>query len=198
MKKSDITIGAEYAYSNYDHGARQRVRVIGEVKVQQGWGYRAKMITGSKILFLDAAGQPMMQPGSSDAEWTANVANREIREPWLQYAEREAALRRARQEAKRTQHDQREERAKLLPGLIAALRAAGVEDTVGRKIWATDRDVLPYLERHIPEALGIDGEGILAQHTVTAPLADGLVDFVRSGVRIPVPADVLLMLAQQR
>lgn len=190
MKKSDIVIGQEYAYSTYEGGSCQRVRVIGEAQIQQGWGYRAKKITGSRILILNPkTGEPQAHPQNAGEEWVKDVPNREIREEWAPYWKRINEQRSARLESQRHRREGKAERASMLLDLIPALRHSGFLDVESDVRDLESRQAIEAVDEQI---LHQQGEGVFARTILTAPLAPALASFVEHGKPIGIEANALL------
>lgn len=198
MKKSDIVTGQEYAQNNSEYGAAQRVRVLGEGTVKQGWGYSARHITGSKIVILDkVTGEPKKRKDpetGEEVDWVTTVANREIREPWVDYAERNAAIAKSRRDSQRRLAADRRERAGFLLDLIPALRHAGFLDTTAS---VYENEAVAALKEQVPECLEFVEEGMRGWQ-FTAPLARDLAKYVYNGSAIPVPASELLRVLDGR
>lgn len=198
MKKSDITIGSEYAYNRSEYGSAQRVKVLDtEARVQQGWGYGRKYITGSKVQVLDSrTGEPVVRKNAETGEevpWIFDVANRTLREPWVEYAERNAAIGKARRDAQARLERDRSGRAGELLDLIPALRHAGFLD-VQTKVY--EDGVVKALQEQVPDCIEfVEGDDKVSWNrgwTLTAPLAPALDDYVKNGASIPIPASELL------
>lgn len=200
MKKSDIKVGAEYAQRRGQYGSAQRVRILGEARVQQGWGYGRKTITGSRAIVLDSdTGQPQTRLNAETGEQVdriIEVANREIVEPWVDYAERNAALAKSRRDQARKLRDDRAARAEVLLDLIPALRHAGFEDEA-RPV--RDSKILAPLEASVPDCLeerdAVFGAG--KDVNLVAPKAHALVEYVTNGAAVGIKAPDLLRLLQR-
>lgn len=193
MKKSEIVIGQEYAYSTYEGGRKDRVRVLGEARVQQGWGYRAKTITGSRVLLLDnATGEPKKRKdpeSGQEVDFIVDTANRNIREDWAPYWERVNEQARARRESVKLRQQGKAERASMLLDLIPALRHAGFFDVEGD---IRDLETRRAIEAVDEQILHQQGEGVFARTILTAPLAPALSSFVEHGKPIGIEANALL------
>jgi hypothetical protein len=199
MKKNEIEIGAEYVYSRSEYGTRQRVRVLSEASIQQGYGYSKKFITGSKVEVLDdTTGEPRTRKiGGEQIPWVMEVSNRTIREPWLDYAERQAAIRASRMAGARRLRDDRDARARVLLDLIPALREAGYEDI---EETVRDSSVIEALRSHVEDCLEVRPSRYRenAQETFfIAPLASALEEYVDTNKSIPLKATDLLRLLQR-
>lgn len=199
MKKSDIVIGQEYAYSTYEGGRKDRVRVLGEAQVKQGWGYRAKTITGSRILLLEnATGEAKRRKDpetGEEVDFIVDTANRNIREEWAPYWEREVAAAARRREQVRSRRDGKAERASMLLDLIPALRHAGFFDVEGD---IRDLETQRAIEAIDDQILHKQGEGVFARTILTAPLAPALSSFVEHGKPIGIEANALLRILAGR
>lgn len=200
MKKSEIKINGEYAYKSHEWGSAQRVRVIGECPITQGYGYRRKTITGSRIQVLDSrTGAPLNSPASvsqgDPKPWILNVANRTLREDWAPYWEREVAAAKARKEGADRLADDRAARSRVLLDLIPLMRDAGFEDT---ETTVRDSKVRTALDLHVedclevrPDRYGREGE---TETVFKAPAAAACVEYVSNGSSIPVKATDLVRL----
>lgn len=177
MKKSDIVVGAEYAYAtsdwHYENGSARRARVV-EVGVT-GKNWRNRTITGSRIVEIDDDG----------TEHPATIASsREIREPWDAYAERWTEIRKRRIENDRLQALREDGRARNLLDLIPSLRHAGIEDTSSRVF---NQRAFTLMQRHVPD-LFEDAEDT---RRFEAPLAGSIVDYIIKGADFKISADDL-------
>ena len=199
MKKSDIVIGQEYAYSTYESGRKDRVRVLGEARVQQGWGYRAKTISGSRILLLEnATGEPKKRKDpqtGEEVDFIVDTANRNIRELWAPYWEREVAAAKARRDSVARRRSDKAERASMLLDLIPALRHSGFLDVTGD---VRDLETKKAIEAVDEQILHQEGEGVWARTILTAPLAPALSAFVEHGKPIGIEANALLRILDGR
>lgn len=189
MKKSDVKIGSEYAYNRNEYGSAQRVRVLREAKIQQGWGYSQKTVSGWEVEVLDSkTGAPAVRPGNGEA-WVMKIHGRTLREDWAPYWERQVALLASRRASERSAEEGRQQRAKFLLDLIPSLRESGVDDD---KTIVYDLKVIRALQAHVDDCLVESGEGINERVELVAPYARALVEYVENGKRIAVPADHLL------
>ena len=193
MKKSDIVIGQEYAQGRDRYSTPQRVKVLGEARISVGWSYQKKTVSGTRAQVLDRqTGKPATRPDGS--EWIIEVANREILEPWVDYAERNAAMAKARRESDRRRLDARRERAGFLLDLVPALRHAGFLDT---KTTVYDNETVKALREQVPDCIEFVEEGLRGWE-FTAPLPQALAKYVENGASIPVPASELLRILDGR
>lgn len=202
MKKSDIHVGSEYAYTTHEWSTRQRVKVLGGASIRQGWGYSAKTIQGSRVQVLDTVtGEPAKRLDRESGEmvdWIIETANRNIREEWAPYAEREAAKAKARRDSARALADNRDARARVLLDLIPAMREAGFADI---DYAINDSKVISALSAHVedcleerPDRYGREGQ---TEIWLVAPLARDLYEYVKDGGPIGVPGPTLLRLLQR-
>jgi hypothetical protein len=121
------------------------------------------------------------------------VANRQIREDWTAYAEREAAKRRARLDGEARELAERRRRAKNLLEIVPALRHAGIEDSTHR-VWGGstgDGKFVSALENAglLGDILTKDPESERGlawgdQYTLRCPLARQMEDYVVRGSSI--------------
>lgn len=201
MKKSEIKINSEYAYSSYDHGLRDRALVLGEARIKQGYGYGSKTISGSRIQLLDRrTGAPLKKRNASTGEetlWIIEVANRTLREDWAPYWAAQVAANQQRLAHANRVADDRDARSRVLLDLIPALREAGYEDD---DIEVRDDLVLKALEAHIEDCIEERESRYRSDRVEThlvAPLSKGLLAYVDSGKAVPVPATDLLRILQR-
>lgn len=193
MKKSDIKVGGEYAYNRSEYGSAERVKVLStDARIQQGYGYGRKFITGSRVQVLDSrTGKPAVRKNAQtgeEVERVLEVANRTLREPWVDYAERNAAMAKARRDSDRQRLEGRRGRAGFLLDLIPALRHAGFLDTTTT---VYDNETVQVLREQVPDCIEFIEEGMRGWQ-FTAPLPRALAEHVQNGASIPVPASELL------
>lgn len=193
MKKSDIKIGQEYLQRRGQYGVGQRVRVLGEGTITEGYGYRARTRAGTRVVILDAkTGEPVKRftdPTGTAVDLEIVVPNREVVELWSEYAEREAKIKALRLSQQSKAEQGRRDRARALPALIGGLRRAGVEDSTAL-LYPGDRH-LPLIQKVAPETVS-EPDGLVQRRIFTAPLARELARYVESGKEIAIPTSDLL------
>lgn len=201
MKKNEIQIGAEYAERRGSIGGCSRVRILAETTTVQGYGYSRKKITAWRVAVLDPrTGRPATRVDADgiETERVMVVPSRQIVEPWVDYAEREAAARKARLAAEDHALRGRQARAKLLLDLIPAMRHAGLPDTETR-IWDRGEKFMTALDSaglvgDIVTKDEVSDRGIAwgDQWTLRCPLSREIEDFVVRGDRLEISAEDLL------
>lgn len=201
MKKSDIKVNGEYAYSRNEYGSRDRVRVLGEASISQGYGYGRKSITGSRVQVLESrSGEPKMRKNSETGELVPiilNVANRTLRQEWAPYWTNLCAANTQRLAFAKKAADDRLARSRVLLDLIPALREAGYEDI---DCVVNDLEHVAALEAHIEDCVEERTSRYNEDRTETflvAPLAPSLLAYVARGSRVEIPATDLLRLLQR-
>lgn len=179
MKKSDIKVGEDYAYADYESGRRQRVTVL-EVGVS-GKNWRGKTITGHKVRYAKTASEGFVEGRNLYTTWAEEQEKRE-----------RAAL--SHRQSLAAWREGREKRAVTALSFNRVLNALGVED---RAVWIPQGrgDDVERIAVHAAE-LGfhvlVNDRGTV--HFLVAN--DSVVLFFTEGIDVRIPADKVAALVE--
>lgn len=179
MKTADIKPGTEYVHASYEWAPAERVLVIRTgVARKEGWGYGARTVrNGVEVRFLN-------RPSSEEV---FVVPGREIRKPWAEHAEQEAAIRDAKIEAQRAKDRAALDRIAHVKAMLPALRE--IFDAPTYPAALPDYFVQRYGSRLDGIRTEVSGEGALTTYRVTEPLSGALVKYLDQGGKLQVEVE---------
>lgn len=197
MKKSEIKIGEDYAFSLTEYGSMTRVRIIEESSVDRGWGHNRKSRFAWKVQRLNDDGTPQRRTPSDAEDWFLHVESRTIRQPWAEYAEEQRKRQQERRSAAAKLQADRIRRAGEVADLIPRLEASGLFEV--NDSWVLYDDAVAAIVRANVSLQGRIGPGKYSIfEALHAPLARGLLEYIKSGAKVEIPFEALVALCAER